>query len=166
MRTAMSSVLVVFALAAGADAQRRSDPMPPAPAAKTPATIEQVAWIAGTWKGTAGAATVEERWTPAASGTMLAVARTFKSGKMSAFEFLRISERDGGLVYIAMPNGRTPPTDFTMTAITSDSVTFENPAHDFPKMIRYARRPDGALETTVGGDPKQPPETFVLQREK
>jgi Domain of unknown function (DUF6265) len=165
MRTAVSSVLVVFALA-GAHAQQRSEPTPPAAPAKAPATIEQVAWISGTWKGTSGAATVEERWTPAASGTMLAVARTFKNGSMSAFEFLRISERDGGLVYTAMPNGRTPPTDFTMTAITSDSVTFENPAHDFPRLIRYARRPDGALETTVGGDPKQRPETFVLQREK
>jgi hypothetical protein len=150
--------------------KRSSDALPAGAAdtgaRKAQATIAQVAWISGTWIGTAGPVTVEERWTPAASGTMLAVARTIRNGVMSAFEFLCISERDGGLVYTAMPNGRPPATDFTLTAITSDSATFENPAHDFPKLVRYARRPDGTLETTVGGDPAQRPATFVLERQR
>ena len=77
---------------------------------------------------------------------MLAVSRTLRDGLMSAFEFLCIVERDGGLVYTAMPNGRTPATDFTLTKIDDTSATFENPAHDFPKMIRYTKRPDGSLE--------------------
>ena len=67
---------------------------------------------------------------------MLAVSRTIKDDRLAAFEFLRIVERDGGLVYIAQPNGR-PPTEFVLTGMTADSATFENPAHDFPKMIRY-----------------------------
>ena len=79
---------------------------------------------------------------------MLAVSRTLKGDRMVAFEFLRIVERDGRLIYIAQPDGR-PPTEFTLTAITADSVTFENPMHDFPKMIRYTKRADGALEARV-----------------
>ena len=93
---------------------------------------------------------------------MLSVSRTLKGDRMVAFEFLRIVERDGGLVYIAQPNGR-PPTEFTLTAITTDSATFENPIHDFPKMIRYARRADGSLEARVS-DGGQKSETFVFKK--
>jgi hypothetical protein len=130
------------------------------------ATIAQVAWISGTWIGTAGSISVEERWTPAAGGSMLGIGRTLKNGGMSSFEFLCIAERDGGLVYTAMPNGRTPPTDFALTAITADSATFENPAHDFPKLVRYTRRPDGTLETAISGGANQKPESFVLKRQE
>ncbi|MGH9374273.1 MAG: DUF6265 family protein, partial [Vicinamibacterales bacterium] len=130
------------------------------------ATIAEVAWISGVWIGTSGATTVEEHWTPPAAGAMLGIGRTIRKNVMSAFEFLCIAERDGGLVYTAMPNGRTPPTDFTLTAVTADSATFENPTHDFPKRIRYTRRPDGTLETAVSGDAMQPPQVLLLERQK
>ena len=127
-------------------------------------TLAQLAWLAGDWAGTMGRASIEERWTPAAGGAMLAVARTVKDDRLAAFEYLRIVERDGGLVYIAQPNGR-PPTEFTLTHITADSATFENPSHDFPKMIRYARRPDGSLEARVSGAGGERPQTFVFTRQ-
>jgi len=125
-------------------------------------TLTQLAWLAGTWTGGSGPVAFEERWTPAAGGAMLAVSRTMKGDRMVAFEYVRIIERDGGLVYIAQPNGR-PPTEFTLTAITADSATFENPTHDFPKMIRYAKRPDGALEARVS-DGAAKAETFLFKR--
>jgi hypothetical protein len=128
------------------------------------ASIAQVGWIAGTWAGGPGApgVTFEERWTPPAGGAMLAVSRTLRGDRMVAFEFLRIVERDGGLVYIAQPNGR-PPTDFVLTEVTATSAVFENPAHDFPKMIRYAKLPDGALEARIS-DGGQRAETFTFRR--
>lgn len=132
--------LVVLAGAVSATAQA------PQPSAK--ATLAQLAWLSGAWQGTDGAMTFEERWTDAAGGAMLAVARTLKGDRLAAFEFLRVVERGGSLVYVAQPNGR-PPTEFGLTSITADSATFENPAHDFPKTIRYARQPDGSLEAVV-----------------
>jgi hypothetical protein len=125
-------------------------------------TLRQLAWLAGTWTGSGGPVTFEERWTPAAGGAMLAVSRTLKGDRMVAFEYLRIVERDGGLVYIAQPNG-SPPTEFTLTAITADSATFENPKHDFPKMIRYTKRADGSLEARVSDGAKG--ETFVFKKQ-
>ena len=126
------------------------------------ATIADIAWFAGGWQGGTGPLTFEERWTPPAGGAMLGVSRTVKGDRMVAFEFLRIVERDGTLVYIAQPNGR-PPTEFTLTLVTGESATFENAAHDFPKMIRYAKRSDGGLEARVS-DGKQRGETFVFRR--
>jgi hypothetical protein len=126
------------------------------------ATLSQIAWLAGNWSGAANDVSFEERWTPPAGGVMLAVSRTIKGDRLVAFEFLRIVERDGGLVYVAQPSGR-PPTDFELTAVTETSATFENPTHDFPKVIRYARRPDGTLEARVS-DGGQRAETFVFRR--
>jgi len=149
-------VFLAVALVTAGDAGAQSS-KPAAPGSLTP-----LAWLAGAWSGGTGAVTFEEHWTPSAGGAMLAVSRTLKGDRMVAFEFLRIIERDGTLVYIAQPNGR-PPTEFTLTAITGDSATFENPAHDFPKMIRYSRRADGSLEARIsdGGDKGS---TFVFRR--
>jgi Domain of unknown function (DUF6265) len=133
-------------------------------AAPARATIADLRWLAGDWAGTQGRATIEERWTPAAGGAMLAVSRTIKDDRLAAFEYLRIVERDGGLVYIAQPNGR-PPTEFVLTVMSADGATFENPAHDFPKMIRYTRRPDGSLEARVSGAGGERPQAFVFTRQ-
>jgi uncharacterized protein DUF6265 len=148
------SVLIAAVACGDLDAQARLQP--------AHATISQVAWIAGVWSGAGNNVTFEERWTAPAGGAMLAVSRTIKGNRMVAFEFLRIVERDGGLVYVAQPNGR-PPTDFVLTALAAESATFENPAHDFPKVIRYAKRADGSLEATVS-DGAQRAETFVFRR--
>lgn len=134
--------------------------------ARAPATIAQAGWIAGVWTGTSGQSTVEERWTPVGGGSMLALSRTLRNTSMLAFEFLCIAERDGSLVYTAMPNGRTPPTHFVLTSITADAATFENPSHDYPKMIRYAKKPDGSLETTIAGEGGQRAQSVVLKRQE
>ena len=128
--------------------------------------MAQVAWISGVWAGARGSGTVEERWAPPAGGSMLAISRTLRDGLMPAFEFLCIVERDGGLVYTAMPNGRSPATDFTLTKIDATNATFENPTHDFPKMIRYTQRPDGTLEATISGAGGEKPQTFVFKRQE
>ena len=125
------------------------------------AAISRLAWLAGDWQGGDGPVRIEERWTDPAGGAMLAVSRTVKGDRMVAFEFLRIIERDGSLVYIAQPDGR-PPTEFALTQLGTDSATFENRSHDFPKMIRYARRADGSLEARVS-DGAERGQTFVFQ---
>jgi hypothetical protein len=160
------------AQAAGTVYTRSTEAMPaPAPASPlpvkgVPATIAQAAWIGATWIGTgANNLTVEERWTPPASGAMIGVGRTLRGPQMTGLEFLCIVEREGTLVYAAMPWARSPATPFVLTGITADSATFENPSHDYPKMIRYARLPDGSLQTTVsaGGDVRA--QTVTLRKQ-
>ena len=133
-----------------------------APRPPVRATIAQMAWLAGAWRMGDRAFSIEERWTPVAGDAMLAVSRTVRGTRMVAFEFLRIVERNGGLVYIAQPNGR-PPTEFVLTSVAKESATFENPKHDFPKMIQYALRAGGKLEARVS-DGGQKAESFVFTR--
>jgi hypothetical protein len=151
----LESLLLAGVLAASLVASLQ----PPPPRA----TIADVAWIAGNWIGAADTLSFEERWTPPAAGAMLAVARTIKGERLVAFEYLRIVERNGSLVYIAQPNGR-PPTEFTLTALDGSSVTFENPAHDYPTTIRYTKRADGTLEARISAAKGERPQTFVFRR--
>lgn len=147
--------------------RRTTDQMPAAqPATSGPAaTITQLAWLGATWISS-GNVTTEERWTPPASGGMIAVARTLRGESLASFEFLCIAERNGTLAYLAMPDGRSPATVFTLTSITPTSATFENPAHDFPKMIRYSLSSDGTtLETMIAGAGGARPQTVTLKRQ-
>lgn len=153
--------------------KRSTEALPPLaptlPATKAAAKIDAVAWVAGTWASDPAAAagtTTEERWTPPAGGVMLALGRTLRGSNMSAHEFLCIAERDGSLVYNAMPNGRAPATEFVLTHLSTDSATFENPSHDYPKVIKYTRRSDGSLETAISGAPNQRTITVVLKKQQ
>jgi hypothetical protein len=137
---------------------------PPTPAK---AAIGDLAWLAGAWVGTrgeGGATSIEERWSPPLGGSMLAVSRTVSRGKMSAFEFLRIVERDGGLVYIAQPGGRTA-TEFVLTELSKTRAVFENPRHDSPQRIVYELSAAGNLSASIGFAKGGSPRGFEFKRE-
>jgi hypothetical protein len=96
---------------------------------------------------------------------MLATSRTISRGRLSGFEYLRILERDGGLVYIAQPGGGAP-TEFTMTEFDASHAVFENPRHDYPKRITYTLSAEGDLTATIGFLKGGTPRQFAFKREK
>ena len=150
--------------------KKSTDPLPSiqAPPVKVAAaSLSQMTWLAGNWAGSNSTSTGEERWTPAVGGAMHGISRTLRGGNaLTAFEFLCVAERHGGLVYTAMPNARTPATDFFLTAIDATSATFENPSHDFPKKIRYGIQPDGTLEAIVSGVEGSRPITLRFKKQQ
>jgi hypothetical protein len=83
---------------------------------------------------------------------------------MVAFEYLRVVERDGGLVYVAQPNGGTA-TEFVLTALDGTRAVFDNPRHDFPQRIVYALSEDGRLTASVGFMKGGKPQVFEFGRE-
>ncbi|TAJ02738.1 MAG: hypothetical protein EPO68_17980 [Planctomycetota bacterium] len=130
------------------------------------AAIADVGWIAGAWVGTrSSGSAIEERWGPPLGGAMLATSRTVnKSGKMSAFEYLRIVERDGGLVYVAQPGGKAP-TEFVLTEIGATRAVFLNPRHDYPRRIVYELAGKDALTATAGQLKGGTPQRYEFKRE-
>jgi hypothetical protein len=135
----------------------------PAPAK---AAIGDLSWLAGAWVGTrSSGSSIEERWSSPLGGAMLAVSRTVnKSGEMVAFEYLRIVERDGGLVYIAQPGGAAP-TEFVLTELSPTRAVFDNPRHDYPKRIVYELSAEGVLSATIGFTKGGTPRRFEFKRE-
>lgn len=131
------------------------------------ASIDDLAWLAGAWVGTAGSKgtrSIEERWSPPLGGTMFAISRTVSRGKMVAFEYLRIGEKDDGLVYVAQPNGGAA-TSFTLTELSATRAVFENPRHDFPQRIVYELSAEGDLTASVGAMKGGRPQRFEFKRE-
>ena len=113
------------------------------------ATIADMKWLAGAWGGTKSTSSTEERWSPPKGGAMLGVSRTVSGEKMTGFEYLRIVEREDGLVYVAQPGGK-PPTEFVLTELDDNRTVFVNPRHTYPQRIVYELSKEGALIASIG----------------
>ena len=150
MRKAGWAVLAVLWAGSAVGVVADAEETPAGPSASLPG------WLAGAWTREARGAVSEELWHAPRGGMMLASTRTASENQVYEFEFLRIVQREGTLVFIAQPNG-DPPTEFALTAQGADSVRFENPAHDFPQVIVYRSTGAGRMEAVVSGrDPKGP----------
>ena len=119
----------------------------------TQARTQAVTWMAGCWERATPRSVVNEQWMRPSGGLLMGMSRTVRrttaGDSLREFEFLRIFERGGKLVYAAQPQGR-PPTEFTEAQLTDSSITFENLAHDFPQRIIYRKRPDSLVARIEG----------------
>ena len=108
---------------------------------------------------------MEERWGPPLGGAMLGVSRVVSRGRMVAFEYLRIVEKQGSVVYVAQPGGRAA-TEFVLTKLDGKHAVFDNPRHDYPQRITYTLTEDGAFQTTIGFINGGKPRAYDYQREQ
>jgi hypothetical protein len=120
------------------------------------ATVNDLAWMAGHWKGTSDGTAMEEIWTAPGGGMLLGMHRDVGANGRAFFEFLRIEETKEGLVYLAQPKGAVP-TAFRMVELSDRRVVFANPQHDFPQRIIYSLQ-DGRLCARVEGENGRPEE--------
>lgn len=119
-------------------------------------TLTDLAWMAGSWAGTARGMEMEEHWTAPKGNSMIGVHRDVGKGRTLSFEFLRIEQQGDQVVYLASPGGRSPATAFPLKEVSGTRVVFENPAHDFPQRVVYWK--DGTdllarIEGTMNGKP-------------
>lgn len=118
-------------------------------------TVNDLAWMSGSWVGEVKGIRMEEHWTAPNGNTMVGIHRDVGKGRTLLFEFLRIvQQQDGQIVYLSMPGGRSPATPFPLKEVSGTRVVFENPTHDFPQRIIYWK--DGAdlrarIEGTMNG---------------
>lgn len=137
----LSALLGVALLSASAHAQ--------APAAQP--TLQDFAWLAGHWRIEQADRQVDEQWMAPAGGLMMGMARTLQAGKVREYEFTLLrQERNGDIFYIASPSKQSE-TSFKLTSLSGGEAVFENPQHDFPKKIVYARQADGSLLAAIEG---------------
>ncbi|NNM32251.1 MAG: hypothetical protein HKO53_04270 [Gemmatimonadetes bacterium] len=110
-----------------------------------------------------GARVTTERW--AGSGdVLLGTSHSTSDDRTVGWEFLRLAEGESGTItYYAHPSGQAP-APFEATVVTSDSVIFSNPAHDFPQSITYRRRPDSLVASISGETPSGEREVFFSYR--
>ena len=97
--------------------------------------IDKCSWIVGEWQDTVNTYQWEvwERHGDSLSG----FAAFIKSGDTSIFERLTIKAVDSQLVYTALIMKNRKAVSFSATKLDDNYMVFENPAHDFPKLITY-----------------------------
>lgn len=110
-------------------------------------------WMAGSWvESRADGRVTEEIWMQPRGGMMLGMSRSGKGEKVGLYEFARIAPGpDGRLSFYAQPGGQ-PAATFPLVSQEGQSVTFENPAHDYPTRIRYWREGEKLLAEIEGKD--------------
>jgi hypothetical protein len=116
------------------------------------------AWMSGSWRATIDGVKMEEHWTTADGNLMLGTHRDVRANGKVAFEFLRIEQKNGTLIYQAMPGGG-PATPFPFKEASASRIVFENLQHDFPQRIIYWRngkrlcaRVEGTMNGKVEGE--------------
>jgi len=114
-------------------------------------SIKELDWIVGCWKSQNSTLVAIEHWMPPDGKMMLGVSHTVSDGETIGYEYLRIEESDGKLVYIANPSGQEEAT-FYQAEITDKKMVFVNPDHDFPQRIIYYLLNDGSIHARVEGE--------------
>ncbi|MES2696786.1 MAG: DUF6265 family protein [Verrucomicrobiota bacterium] len=117
------------------------------------ATVNDLAWLVGTWSFERNGRVVTERWTAPAGGVMLGMSRTVAGEKTLEYESIAIrTDAQGTVIYVAKPSGQAEAT-FKLTKLDANAreVVFENPAHDFPQKISYVLKADGTLLAAIEG---------------
>jgi hypothetical protein len=118
-----------------------------------PATIDDLSWMAGYWLSCEGGREVSETWSDPRGGLMAGVTVTVGRSGQGSLEFTRIWPVGERLAFLAQPSG-VPATVFPLIEATANRAVFENPDHDFPQRIVYAREGDtltGRIEGTADG---------------
>jgi hypothetical protein len=97
-------VLFTFTLAAAPRGARTQEPLTEhtrklaAGQTPPPATIQDMAWLAGHWTGEALGGLSEEIWSPPRDGVMLGMYRLIRDGKPAFYEILTLAETGGSLM--------------------------------------------------------------------
>ncbi len=120
--------------------------------------LAPLGWWLGAWDSEDGK--TREHWA-ANGGALFGVALDDQGG----FEVLIVDDgeegkpADGKLRLFAMPGGELP-VEFAQREVGGQGASFENPAHDFPKVVSY-RRDGEALRAEISGDGKSIPFGFA-----
>ncbi|MEM9055167.1 MAG: DUF6265 family protein [Pseudomonadota bacterium] len=101
-------------------------------------------WLTGCWQSEDGS--VREAWSVSEGGYLFGYAVTYSEGQPVFFEQMRIDPGEPP-VFSAYPRGEGP-SPFPATETGAQTITFANPAHDYPQKVKYWRVED-ELRATI-----------------
>ncbi|TVQ58935.1 MAG: hypothetical protein EA379_12350 [Phycisphaerales bacterium] len=125
----------------------------PARAGAAVATLDDFAWLAGSWMNESERTTTEEHWTDVRGGTMLGMFRLTVAGTARMHELILL-EQDGDDVVMrlrhfgaGMRAWEDAPIVFRLTEAAAGVYLFTQ--EDAPTTLEYRRTDEGSLVVTL-----------------
>lgn len=119
-------------------------------------------WLEGTWEFVKGDIRTVERWERGVEG-LRGTNTTWKDGEPVHRESLKLLIVDGIWVYRASPEGQES-NDFRLVSRSDRAAVFEDPEHDWPQRIAYAREGEVLRAVASGIDPGSRSATWTWRR--
>jgi hypothetical protein len=115
-----------------------------------PNELGRFGFMVGCWqsKPDANGQVNKEVWSTPQGGLMFSWATATRGAELVSFEQTRIDLRGQRATYIASPEGQRPVVFTEAGTAAPNTVTFENPQHDYPQRISY-RVDKGGLAATI-----------------
>lgn len=121
-----------------------------------PHTLDEIAFLEGTWRGGEGFV-FEEIWSAPGGGVMTGMARGYEGETLRVLEYIVVAETSEGLEmrfkhfnadYSTWEDDG--PVTLRLTAVTENDVTFSaDPPSETVKSIRYWQPSEGTLQADV-----------------
>ncbi len=130
--------------------------------------IEKAKWLLGRWENDSRAGKMVEEWATFNDSTLIGFG-LFIVGQDTVFsEDMQLVQRGDSLSFSAKAYGQNDdkPVKFDMTSSAENEMTFENPAHDFPKKIIYKHVKDSLIAEVSGVEKGQPKTEWFRMKKK
>ena len=153
IRTVICGLLI-----AGVCAQAQT---PPSAAATPPAkaTVDQLGWVAGAWRGTLNDRTIEQTWSAPLAGSMIAMYRSIRDNKATLYELLAMEQSGDGVVLrikhfapgagLVSQEAKDQSADHTLVKLDGRTAVFEGGAAGSPARITFNSPDPSTLNITV-----------------
>jgi len=116
-----------------------------------PGQLSDFKFMAGCWRGAAGEGSViEEYYTAPTANVMLGVTRYLRGDRVIGFEFTSIVREDSAIIVTPRPEGQKP-VPFRVIRLAEGSAVWQNPNHDFPRLVSYRRLAGDSIIARIEG---------------
>ncbi len=130
--------------------------------------IKNASWLIGTWENKTSRGSIYETWAKVNDHEFLAKSYALKEKDTMVFEQIRLVQEAGKLFYIPTVKNQNGglPVRFALKTMNDTILVFENPQHDFPQVISYAKIDRDHLIAEISGvkNGQQRKQTFPMQR--
>ncbi|MEX2150601.1 MAG: DUF6265 family protein [Steroidobacteraceae bacterium] len=115
------------------------------------AALADLRWLLGDWTAVGDKSSFHESWAELGPQTFVGsgIERSKTDGAVKGSEALHLLEMAGEVFYISKVAHNDLPVAFRLTGCEQGRFVFENPAHDFPRVLEYRREGGDRLVVRV-----------------
>lgn len=130
--------------------------------------IQLASWLLGTWESETQKGSLYESWQQQDKGLLLGKSYFLKAGDTIMLETIKLTQLKDGLFYLPNVKNQNNGKEvvFKASSVTTDTLVFDNPTHDFPQKIGYYRLENDSLRAEISGykNGKHEVRTFLMKR--